>query len=380
MKKQFLLTAAAALLLAGSAQAQMKAGGSPTSINANAILEMESTNKGMLLPRISLVATTNFAPLSAHVAGMAVYNIATAGDVTPGYYFNDGTKWVRVIDQVANIYTQSGNLSSSRTIGLGSGNTLNFTGAGSGAALTVNGARNNIGVGTSTPDTSAIADFNSSNKGVLLPRIGLQSATDGATIPGPAKGLIVYNTNTALPSGGGLYVNNGTPTAPLWVAFAQRELPKSFLRYKAATGLAFLSASLFSGYKIVKFNAAGKEFDENDEYNETAGAFIAKQSGIYSIYAQSDSKGAIGIDDYGVGIFKTDSGATTPNLIAEEQYTNVGIGVGFITVNVSPPTRSAQTLVKLKTGDKIQFGLLSPLVNLNLLTTSQTYFTIHQVK
>lgn len=27
---------------------------------------------------------------------MSVYNIATAGDVTPGYYFNDGTKWVKL--------------------------------------------------------------------------------------------------------------------------------------------------------------------------------------------------------------------------------------------------------------------------------------------
>jgi hypothetical protein len=73
-------------------------GDSPTTINANSVLEMESTNKGMLLPRIALSSTTSASPLTAFVAGMTVYNTATAGDVTPGYYYSDGTKWVKMAD------------------------------------------------------------------------------------------------------------------------------------------------------------------------------------------------------------------------------------------------------------------------------------------
>ncbi|SFO36146.1 hypothetical protein SAMN05421741_1434 [Paenimyroides ummariense] len=79
---------------------QQKIGNNPTLINPNAALEVESTNKGILLPRLGLTATNSFAPLAAHVAGMTVYNTATAGtapnNVTPGYYYNDGTQWVRV--------------------------------------------------------------------------------------------------------------------------------------------------------------------------------------------------------------------------------------------------------------------------------------------
>jgi hypothetical protein len=79
---------------------QQKIGNNPTLINSNAALEIESTNKGFLLPRLQLTAINNFAPLSAHVAGMTVYNTATAGtapnNVTPGYYFNNGTQWVRI--------------------------------------------------------------------------------------------------------------------------------------------------------------------------------------------------------------------------------------------------------------------------------------------
>ncbi|KAA5535799.1 tropomyosin [Paenimyroides baculatum] len=79
---------------------QQKIGNNPTLINPNAALEVESANKGILLPRLGLTATNSFAPLAAHVAGMTVYNTATAGtapnNVTPGYYYNDGTQWVRV--------------------------------------------------------------------------------------------------------------------------------------------------------------------------------------------------------------------------------------------------------------------------------------------
>jgi hypothetical protein len=69
--------------------------------NINAQLEISSTNKGLLLPRVALSATNNASPLSAHVIGMVVYNTATAGSgstaVSPGFYTNDGAKWARMV-------------------------------------------------------------------------------------------------------------------------------------------------------------------------------------------------------------------------------------------------------------------------------------------
>lgn len=79
---------------------EQKVGDNNLIMNQNAVLEIESTNRGLLLPRLELTATDSFAPLTAHVEGMTVYNTATAGTgataVTPGYYYNDGTQWVRV--------------------------------------------------------------------------------------------------------------------------------------------------------------------------------------------------------------------------------------------------------------------------------------------
>ena len=61
--------------------------------NKAAGLDVNFADKGLLMPRVALTGTTSFSPLTSHVAGMVVYNTATSGDVIPGYYFNDGTKW-----------------------------------------------------------------------------------------------------------------------------------------------------------------------------------------------------------------------------------------------------------------------------------------------
>jgi hypothetical protein len=93
MKKIFLtLTLAVGIM----ASAQVRIGGTGTSVDANAILELQSSTKGLLFPKVELTGTANVAPLSAHVAGMTVYNTATAGEVTPGLYANSGTAWVKL--------------------------------------------------------------------------------------------------------------------------------------------------------------------------------------------------------------------------------------------------------------------------------------------
>jgi len=79
-----------------NATAQVKVGDNPSAINADSVLELETANKGVLYPRVALTAVANVAPLTAHVAGMVVYNTATANDVKPGLYINDGTKWAPI--------------------------------------------------------------------------------------------------------------------------------------------------------------------------------------------------------------------------------------------------------------------------------------------
>uniref|UniRef100_UPI003341CEB7 hypothetical protein n=2 Tax=Parapedobacter pyrenivorans TaxID=1305674 RepID=UPI003341CEB7 len=64
--------------------------------NKDALLELESTNKGLLHARVQLIRTDDAAPLSQHRAGMMVYNTATGNDVVPGIYYNNGNRWILV--------------------------------------------------------------------------------------------------------------------------------------------------------------------------------------------------------------------------------------------------------------------------------------------
>ncbi|MFC4263643.1 hypothetical protein ACFOWM_12180 [Ferruginibacter yonginensis] len=175
MKKIILLCSIIASCL--SVTAQVKIGDNPTTISPSSVLEIESSNKGLLLPRVALTGTANIAPLTAHVAGMTVYNTATAGDVTPGYYYNDGAKWVRIADAAANtnIYNSNGTLQSNRVIS-SNGKSLQIAGAGAGAA-----------------ESSAAFEIADTAKGILFPRM---TSAQRDLIAAPATGLQIYNTTT----------------------------------------------------------------------------------------------------------------------------------------------------------------------------------------
>ncbi|MCG2611193.1 hypothetical protein LZZ90_06710 [Flavobacterium sp. SM15] len=66
----------------------------------DAMLEVLSSDKGILLPRVKLEDLSLSTPLTAHVSGMIVYNTAYNGTnlntVFPGLYYNDGQRWVRL--------------------------------------------------------------------------------------------------------------------------------------------------------------------------------------------------------------------------------------------------------------------------------------------
>ncbi len=93
--KKIIFVFVVAYTLSATCFSQVKVGNNATIINPNAIFEIESADKGFLLPRLALRATTSPYPLTAFVAGMLVYDTATVGDVTPGLYYCDGTKWIR---------------------------------------------------------------------------------------------------------------------------------------------------------------------------------------------------------------------------------------------------------------------------------------------
>jgi hypothetical protein len=72
-----------------------------TTPEASAKLDVYSTNKGFLPPRIALTGTTDASTIPSPVAGLLIYNSATAGtapnNVVPGYYYWNGSAWINFI-------------------------------------------------------------------------------------------------------------------------------------------------------------------------------------------------------------------------------------------------------------------------------------------
>jgi len=103
--------------------------------DASAGLEVDFTDKGVLIPRVALVQTTNTAPITAPATALLVYNTATANDVTPGFYYWDGTEWTRIgagaddEDWEVNgndVYTGHGGAFPSGNVGIGTTNPLDL--------------------------------------------------------------------------------------------------------------------------------------------------------------------------------------------------------------------------------------------------------------
>lgn len=133
---------------------------------------------------------------------------------------------------------------------------------------------------------------------------------------------------------------------------------------------ALVNLSLVSNEALIPFD--DEDFDLNDEFDTTTHQFTAKQAGIYNIHAQIKANSAIAIaTNFGISIYKNNV------LEATNSFANIGV----LGINVTPPVRTANTLLSLNVGDVITFKINSDLINLSLLGDSaNSYFTIHQVR
>ena len=95
-------------LLLATALLQAQVGVGTSTPAASAQLDVSSTTKGFLPPRVALVSTANTSsPISSPATGLLVYNTAEVGSgataVTPGYYYYSGSAWVPLANGVKKI-------------------------------------------------------------------------------------------------------------------------------------------------------------------------------------------------------------------------------------------------------------------------------------
>lgn len=84
--------------------------GSDQRPDVNAVLDLQSDSKGLLLPRVELKSTVDADPTTTHTRGLTVYNTAYTTDlavlpehrVSPGFYYNDGSRWAKLSQGYSN--------------------------------------------------------------------------------------------------------------------------------------------------------------------------------------------------------------------------------------------------------------------------------------
>ncbi|CAA7392627.1 FISUMP domain-containing protein [Chryseobacterium fistulae] len=172
-----------------------------------------STAEGLIVPRMTgdqlfEAIATGVYTMDQHGAIVYVYTPADESKRTGqtvhiddfGFYYYDGYQntWNKM-GGVATIYRTDGTLTGPRLMTM-AGNNLSFTGG-------------RIGMGTSSPEPSAILDLTSTNLGFLTPRM---TKVQMNAIVYPAQGLEIYCTDCFENAGCKMINDSADPLVPNW--------------------------------------------------------------------------------------------------------------------------------------------------------------------
>lgn len=167
-----------------------------------------------------------------------------------------------------------------------------------------------MGIGISTPHPSAGLEILNTQKGLLIPRVSLQSTGDNGTITGAATGLLVYNTNPSIVNGQGVgfYYNSSTNLATkTWVKWAQGSNLNQVWLTGGNSGTSSLSNFIGNTDNIPLFIKATNQYHGLINPNNRA-VFFGRQSTSYNgsggvgighlaLYAALHGVGLVGIGD-----------------------------------------------------------------------------------
>lgn len=160
--KKLLLSAFVAFAMLASTKTLAQQGFGTNTPNKSAAVDIVSSQRGLLVPRLDLSSTTVAMPVDAPAHGLLVYNKATAtgtNGVEPGFYYwerNDTTdetawqgKWVRIISTNSDKNTVVAAGENIKVNGQTSGLTTTYT-------VSVDGGTNNGQVLVSIPNTDPL--------------------------------------------------------------------------------------------------------------------------------------------------------------------------------------------------------------------------------
>ncbi|MCF6130617.1 tail fiber domain-containing protein [Flavobacterium sp. AS60] len=338
-----------------------------TSPDASSILDITSTDGGLLIPRIGLTSSTDTVTIASPATSLLVYNTGLGGLSPAGYYYWNGTSWITLAGSGGSNWTLTGNSGTSAgtnfigtadavdlRIKTGGSDRLNISNANgqiqsyttSGSASTpsysfsgtqtstgmFNPATDNLGFATAgtervriqadgdvgigtTPNASAKLEINATDRGLLIPNVALEATNNGTSpIASPATSLLVYNTATA-----GTSPNNVVPGYYYWDG----------VWVPLATGLSNNNWNILGNTNIVD----GTNFMGTGASTNVDVAFRRNNAAAGKIGATSTS---FGVGALPAGAATTSTAFGTNALLANTTgANNVAVGNGALAANIS---------------------------------------------
>lgn len=285
-----------------------------TSPSASSMLEISSTNSGLLIPRVALTSTSDILTIVSPVTSLLVYN---SGFSPNGYYYWNGTVWVQMAASNT-AWTLTGNT--------GTAVATNFFGTTDDVDIVFK--RNNIGagyIGNPTIASTGPTKYNNSNTafgansllnttGNVAAQTGIRNVAVGSNVlPGNTTG----SSNTAL---GDRAMNKNTSGAFNSVVGTGALFSNTSGYYNSALGRNALVSNLTgdgttalgynSGYSSIgNFNIF---LGHNAGYNETGSNKLYIE--IAPLPADSSQNNALIYGDYG----------STPKIVRANAQLQVG--------------------------------------------------------
>jgi hypothetical protein len=145
-----------------------------TTPNSSAQLDVTSTTKGMLIPRMAEAEKT---AILSPVQGLMIFNTTTNS-----FQYYNGVSWVNI--------SHSGIISGTANKVAKFNSPWGLTAAG---LISDNGAGVAINTTNALPNSSALLDMTSTGKGILIPRM---LSAERTAIVAPATGLLVFDNTT----------------------------------------------------------------------------------------------------------------------------------------------------------------------------------------
>lgn len=179
--------------------------------NKDAVLDLNRTDgtstKGLLLPKVALTSIASASPMTAHIAGMHIWNTATVtgtNGVTPGEYYNNGSKWIRV-SSATDAWIQDGN-NNGAIKAIGTNDAFDLPIETNGVEKMRVTSAGNVGIGTTAP-TAKLEIKSATTNTSGLKFTNLTSSTPisaGATLGVDTAGNVVTVTGNAFSAASGV--------------------------------------------------------------------------------------------------------------------------------------------------------------------------------